>query len=193
MATSATAKTAKRFSSLFFSKDEPASAPPMIPPPPPPVPPHDFAPRAHEMTAGDLYQNFAPPPFNPLQDYSLLPFAPPENLSRGQSSVANTSQRPVSKESSSKSKSRPNTPLLTIPKTDPRISSQSSTSTDGKTKRRSWLSRTPQTTAASFTNPNRDPLQAWIAGLDNLEEPIPYDLSPLANGERVSGPERNCG
>ena len=114
-----------------------------------------------------------------LNAMAAMPLDPPPIIS------ADGLQRPQSTCSSGQasregSRSRPTTPNMLTPY-DNLPSSRPQTPTSAKaSKRRSWL---PGRADKNNAGQEQHISQAWIAG---LKEHIPYNLTPLINGEKVS-------
>ena len=105
-----------------------------------------------------------------------------DGIARPPSSAGQLS-RPSSRQASREaSRSRPTTPSLLLPSDSTTSLSRPQTPDSKKvSKRRSWL---PGKSDKHFADAGQyNPPQAWIAG---LREHVPYDLTPLLNGEKVS-------
>ena len=175
---------AKRISSIFsLSKDDSgsesnASVPPSTSTLPLAQSPAQQKLHRHRVTASSELTLEGQTPITPLAPPPLLTS---DGFVRPPSS-AGTGSRPVSRAGSPQStgsRSRPATPSLLIPG-DNASSSRPSTPTSTKlNKRRSWLPGS-RDRGKNDNDPKRS--KAWIAG---LKDQVPYDLTPLLNGERV--------
>jgi hypothetical protein len=129
-----------------------------------------------------------PVPLSFPQPPALTPLAPPplmtENGSYYPPSSAGSGSRPGSRAGSPSSasfRSRPTTPSIVIPGVDPTSPARPLTpTTAGKLNKKKTGPTKAEIKAAEELRKNT---KAWIAGLREL---VPYDATPLLNGQRVS-------
>lgn len=187
---------AKRLSSLFSLSREDKSRPEISPSAKPPAAPlsqsitqtntslpnklhKNYVDNSSRLESNVLFPQLDPPPL--LSESGL--FIPPSSQRSGpDSGLSSRASSPYSftpVQSRDGSRSRPQTPIPSVPLGAANAPGQPATPTSAKVKKRSWIPGKHDRHEVTDEKHQK----AWIAG---LEKCVGYDLTPLVEGERVT-------